>query len=356
MRVLASKGAGCGGRCIHHATPATHNSPAAGTSVAIGMATRARLVARTAWPTGASGPGVRRARGEVRGDTFHWAPAMDTPRLSSGTRGTRGLPIPGAAAPATAVREVRATGCPVRAPRMGVASPTTNPGASSRTDGSLPQLPQRGAVAEPPVAALPMRALHTTVLVQRHLDRIAGETRAETVVRELLGQAVQRLHKLCSNLLHRRYPRLARPPLNLQVEELLSAVVARLIRALRAVRPGNVRQFFALANQHMRWELNHLARRLDEQPHAEQGLEHTLCAPASNGSELSVDARRMLAVIDSLPVDEREVFSLVRIQGLSHAEAAEVLGVCTKTVQRRIHRSTLFLARTLGDLRPTGPE
>ena len=29
-----------------------------------------------------------------------------------------------------------------------------------------------------------------------------------------------------------------------------------------------VRQFFALANQHMRWELNEMARRLDEQPTA----------------------------------------------------------------------------------------
>jgi hypothetical protein len=50
--------------------------------------------------------------------------------------------------------------------------------------------------------------------------------------------------------------------MNLQVEELLSAVVERLIRALRAVHPPTVRHFFALANQHMRWELNDLARRL----------------------------------------------------------------------------------------------
>ena len=29
-----------------------------------------------------------------------------------------------------------------------------------------------------------------------------------------------------------------------------------------------MREFFALANQHMRWELNDLARRLDSQPAA----------------------------------------------------------------------------------------
>jgi RNA polymerase sigma-70 factor (ECF subfamily) len=33
------------------------------------------------------------------------------------------------------------------------------------------------------------------------------------------------------------------------------------------------------------------------------------------------------------------VFDLVRIQGLTQAEAAEVLGVSAKTVQRRLNRS-----------------
>ena len=45
---------------------------------------------------------------------------------------------------------------------------------------------------------------------------------------------------------------------------LKSAVAERLLKAMREARPVNVRQFFALANQHMRWELNDLARRLDD--------------------------------------------------------------------------------------------
>jgi RNA polymerase sigma-70 factor (ECF subfamily) len=50
----------------------------------------------------------------------------------------------------------------------------------------------------------------------------------------------------------------------LQTDELLSAVTERLLKALRDARPPTVRGFFALANQHMRWELNDMARRLDE--------------------------------------------------------------------------------------------
>src|SRR5262245_33368072 len=101
----------------------------------------------------------------------------------------------------------------------------------------------------------------TTAAVQRYLDELAGAAPAEPVVRALLERSVRRLHQLCATLLHRSYPRLTQPPLNLRAEEMLSAVVERLIKALREARPTTVRQFFALAGQHMRWELNDLARR-----------------------------------------------------------------------------------------------
>jgi RNA polymerase sigma factor (sigma-70 family) len=196
---------------------------------------------------------------------------------------------------------------------------------------------------------------HTTVVVQRYLDAIATDQRADTLVRELLDQAVRRLHMLCTNLLHRSYPRLTRPPLNVSPEELLSAVVERLLKALRAVRPGNVRQFFGLANQHMRWELNDLARNLDNHPPPQPIGDGTVPAPSTHASALTPIMSRMLAAIDQLPADEREAFSLVRIQGLSHGEAAEVLSVSTKTVQRRLNRSLLLLVEALHDLRPGEP-
>jgi RNA polymerase sigma-70 factor (ECF subfamily) len=153
-------------------------------------------------------------------------------------------------------------------------------------------------------------------------------------------------------MLYRKYRRLTLPPLNLQPDELLGAVVERLLKAMRSVHPQTVRQFFALVNQHMRWELNDLARRLDEQPGAVALNEELVPAPTSSGSTLTPDSRRMLESIDKLPEDEREVFDLVRIHGLSQTEAAAVLGVSTKTVQRRLNRSLLLLDEELDDLRP----
>jgi RNA polymerase sigma-70 factor (ECF subfamily) len=201
----------------------------------------------------------------------------------------------------------------------------------------------------------PMPPDRTTIVVQRYLDAIAGEGPAETQVRELLGQSVRRLHMLCANLLHRSYPRLTRPPLNLRPEELLSTVVERLIKALRGVRPGNVRQFFGLANQHMRWELNDLARNLDHHPPPHAIGDGAVAAPPSADSTATPASLRILQAIEELPEDEREAFSLVRIQGLSHPEAAVILEVSTKTVQRRLHRALFLLAEALGDLRPDQP-
>jgi DNA-directed RNA polymerase specialized sigma24 family protein len=152
----------------------------------------------------------------------------------------------------------------------------------------------------------------TTAAVQRYLDELNGDAPAEPVVRALLGQAVHRLQQLCAALLHRSYPRLTQPPLNLNADEMLSAVVERLLKALRAARPTTVRQFFALASQHARWELNDVARRLDEQPSAVELHDELVANPASD-SGLTLNDRRMLEAIDNLPDDEREAFDLVRI-------------------------------------------
>jgi RNA polymerase sigma-70 factor (ECF subfamily) len=190
----------------------------------------------------------------------------------------------------------------------------------------------------------------TTAVVQRYLDTLAGEAPAEPVVRLLLDRAFLRLQRLCATLLYHDYPRLAHPPLNLQTDELLSAVVERLLKALREARPRTVREFFALAGQHMRWELNDMARRLDNQPVAVELREEQHPAPASSDSCLSPDGRRMLEAIDGLPEDEREAFDLVRIQGLTYDEASELLGVVPRTVQRRLDRGLRLLTERLGDL------
>jgi len=136
---------------------------------------------------------------------------------------------------------------------------------------------------------------------------------------------------------------------------MLSAVVERMMKALHKVHPGNVRQFFALVNQHMRWELNDLARKLDAQSQAVELHESALSLspkPESATFPLTPDILRILEAIDSLPEEERETFSLVRVQGMSQPDAAAVLGVSVRTVQRRLNRTLQLLTEKLRDLQP----
>jgi RNA polymerase sigma factor (sigma-70 family) len=196
----------------------------------------------------------------------------------------------------------------------------------------------------------------TTGDIQRYLNELAGvqgDSPVEPIISALLARSAHRLHLMCASLLYRSYPRLTRPPFTLQAEEVLSAVVERLLKALREARPQTVRQFFAMTNQHIRWEMNDLARRLDE--HALTGGidDVAIVSMESSGSELNPNARRILEAIESLPENEREVFSLIRIQEMTHTEVAGILGVSTKTVQRRLNMGLLLLTEKLGDLRPT---
>jgi RNA polymerase sigma-70 factor (ECF subfamily) len=197
----------------------------------------------------------------------------------------------------------------------------------------------------------------TTIIIQRYLDALPGDQAADAIIQELLEHSVGRLRMLCASFLYKSYPRLTHPPVNLETDELLGGVVAGLLTALRATHPPTVRRFFALANQHMRWQLNDLARRLDERSAAAALAESGVAAPpASSASGLSPDGQRMLGAIEALPEEEREIFDLVGIQGLTHGEAAAVVGVSEKTVQRRLNRARLLLAEQLEDLRPAAPD
>ena len=84
-------------------------------------------------------------------------------------------------------------------------------------------------------------------MVQRYFNELGGDSPAEPIVRDLLDRAVRRLLLLCATLLHRSYPRLAQPPLNVQADELLGAVAERLLKAGTRRPLGPCARLFALA-------------------------------------------------------------------------------------------------------------
>ena len=194
-----------------------------------------------------------------------------------------------------------------------------------------------------------MKEGNTTASIQQHLDQLGAEIPDGESVRVLLERSATRLSVLCGNLLHRRYTRLTCPPLNLSADELLSAVIERLIKAMREAKPNSVRQYFALAGQHMRWELNDLARRLDSEKPLGTIDENLIADLAPSDSQLYDLCKQIFEEIDALPVEQREVFELVRIQGLPVSEVARILNVTDVTVRRRLSRALSGLSSIFDD-------
>ncbi len=141
-----------------------------------------------------------------------------------------------------------------------------------------------------------------------------------------------------------------------ETADVLQNALLRLLGALQEVKPQTPREFLTLATLQIRRELLDLARKF----YGPQGVgaNHESAAgpgpeapPAEGKPDLSHDPctlaqwSELHQQIDALPDEEREVVGLVFYQGLSQAEAAEVLNVSVRTVQRRWHSSLCKLHR-----------
>jgi RNA polymerase sigma factor (sigma-70 family) len=157
----------------------------------------------------------------------------------------------------------------------------------------------------------------------------------------------------------RRHPHVRRWE---QTDDLLQAALVRLHRSLAEVRPEGVRHFDNLAAAQIRRELIDLARRY----HGPEGLgahHHTDGAdpgvrlaqvPESAGRPESLEEWAAFhEAVERLPEEERRVMDLLWYRGLTHAQAAEALGVATKTVQRRWASARLMIRDALGGESPT---
>lgn len=65
--------------------------------------------------------------------------------------------------------------------------------------------------------------------------------------------------------------------------------------------------------------------------------------------------KRLAAAVDALPADQREVFLLRQISGLSFREIADTIGIPENTVKSRMRYALEKLRHELGDLRSEEP-
>ncbi len=178
-------------------------------------------------------------------------------------------------------------------------------------------------------------SFRTTQLL-RLLERMrAGDRAAEDELFRYLGG---RLERLARKML-RGFPAVRRWEGSNDVVQNASL---RLLRALKEVRPGSSAQFFGLAAKEIRRELLDMKRHYCG-PEGMGAHHHTdgpdaparePVDPAPNPDELE-EWCKFHEEAEGLPEAERAVVDLHFYQGLTKAEAAELLGVGVRTVQRR---------------------
>jgi len=187
-------------------------------------------------------------------------------------------------------------------------------------------------------------------MIQQFLPRaVAGD---EAALEALLRHNCDRLTSLTRRMLgdFRRVRRWA------ETADVLQNALLRLVEALRKSKPQTSREFLALATLQIRRELLDLVRKY----YGPQGMGANQESKAGTGANAPLPEEtgdlshepcslaqwsELHQQIESLPDEEREVVGLLFYQGLSQADAAEILNVSVRTVQRRWHAALCKLHR-----------
>lgn len=199
-----------------------------------------------------------------------------------------------------------------------------------------------------------------TTRLQHCLDRCnAGDAAARN---DLLVAATERLTRLVRKML-RQNPRVRRWE---ETDDVFQNATLRLARALADVRPPTVRDLLRLAAATIRRELIDLARHYYGPQGAGQHEASPRRGPNEEGLPAALDPgdtthepgrlaewTEFHQHVERLPDEEREVFDLLYYQALPQAEAAALLGVSERTLQRRWREARLRLQEALADPTPS---
>jgi len=195
-----------------------------------------------------------------------------------------------------------------------------------------------------------------TAQLQLCLDRLRGGDGSARD--ELLSLACERLGRLTHKML-KSYPGVGRWE---QTDDVLQNAAVRLRRALTDVAPTSLRSFFNLAAVQIRRELIDLSRHYggpqgmgahhESHMGIEGGRSQDPSRPGIAAADTDDPARlaswtEFHGQVNGLPDEEREVFNLIWYQGMSQAEAAEVLNVTERVVKWRWRAARLRLHRAL---------
>lgn len=174
----------------------------------------------------------------------------------------------------------------------------------------------------------------------------------------LIERASERLRVLTRMMLRREFSRLKRWE---ETDDVFQGAMLRLYQSLEEVRLGSLREFFGLAATQVRRTLIDLVRHHygpegDAAHHdTDFGSLPQVNRPTAqvHQPESLADWSRFHEVVERLPGEEQEAFSLVWYSGMNQKEAAEVLEISERTMIRRMNRARLLIYEAMGG---AGPE
>ncbi|HYT94035.1 MAG TPA: sigma-70 family RNA polymerase sigma factor [Gemmataceae bacterium] len=190
-----------------------------------------------------------------------------------------------------------------------------------------------------------------TAQLQGWLARLrAGDASARG---ELIEHVCDRLRRLTRKML-KGYPGVKRYA---ETDDVLQSALLRLLRSLDEVQPATTSALLGLAATQIRRELLDLARHFygphgAGAHHASQAGEGSQDEPldppdATHDPSALAEWCEFHEQVEKLPAEEREAVDLLYYQGLPQADAAALLNVSVRTLQRRWQGAQLKLHQAL---------
>ena len=152
----------------------------------------------------------------------------------------------------------------------------------------------------------------------------------------------------------RRFARVLRPQ-DADAQDLVQQTVERALASRKGFRAGTRLDSWAFTiMRRIAMDDGRKAQRWSRVVSPEDDATPRAPDPAQAGEGLRTDALAARDAIDALPEDQRQAVALVLIEGLSYAEAAQVLGVPAGTLTSRLVRGRQTLVEVLAAQGITG--
>jgi len=132
-------------------------------------------------------------------------------------------------------------------------------------------------------------------------------------------------------------------------DDLTQMTIERALRSKAQWQPGSKLDSWAYKIMRNLWIDTVRSRGRKEKLEASADEAEALGHDPRAGIEASIDLQRVMAAMEQLPGEQREIVVLILIEGFGYREAAEMLGLPIGTVSSRLVRGRTALLAMLGE-------